>query len=87
MLLELAEFHAPASPAEPLGMVFVETLRKVLDLRPDNVQALFFLGMDAYRRDDRLSARRYWEKLEVLPADAPVAAEIRRRVESLGAVR
>jgi cytochrome c-type biogenesis protein CcmH len=88
VLLELAEFHAPASPAEPLGMVFVETLRKVLDLRPDNVQALFFLGMDAYRRDDRLSARRYWEKLlEVLPADAPVAAEIRRRVESLGAVR
>jgi len=88
VLLELAEFHAPASPSEPLGQVFVETLRKVLDLRPDNVQALFFLGMDAYRRDDRLSARRYWEKLlAVLPADAPVAAEIRRRLESLGAVR
>ena len=88
VLLELADLHAPASPAEPLGAFFLETLRRVLALRPDHAQALFFLGMDAYRRDDRLSARRYWEKLlTVLPADAPVAADIRRRVESLGAVR
>jgi cytochrome c-type biogenesis protein CcmH len=88
VLLELAELHAPAAPAEALSPIFLETLRRVLKLRPDNVQALFFLGIDAYRRDDRLSAHEYWEKLlAVLPADAPVAADLRRRIESLGAAR
>jgi cytochrome c-type biogenesis protein CcmH len=86
ILLELADLHAPASPADTLSPMFLETLRRVVDLRPNHAQGLFFLGMDASRRGDRLSARRYWEKLlAVLPADAPVATDIRRRLESLGA--
>jgi hypothetical protein len=33
-----------------------------------------------------LSARHYWDKLlTVLPADAPVATDIKRRLDSLGA--
>lgn len=85
VLLELADLHAPASPADPLSPMFVETLRRVVSLDPRHVQALFFLGMDAFRRDDRPTARRYWEALlTVLPADAPVAADIRRRLGALG---
>lgn len=86
ILLELADFHAPASPADALSPMFLEILRRVVALRPGHVQSLFFLGMDASQRGDRLSARRYWEKLlTVLPADAPVTADIKRRLESLGA--
>jgi cytochrome c-type biogenesis protein CcmH len=88
VLLELADLHAPAAPADPLSPMFVETLRRVVALDPRHVQALFFLGMDAFRREDRPVARRHWEALlAVLPPEAPVAADIRRRLETLGAAR
>jgi cytochrome c-type biogenesis protein CcmH len=88
VLLELADLHAPASPADPLTPMFIETLRRVIVLDPRHVQSLFFLGMDAFRREDRPSAKRHWEALlTVLPPDAPVAADIRRRLETLGAAR
>ena len=86
ILLELADLHAPASPADALSPMFLETLRRVVALQPGHVQSLFFLGMDASQRGDRLSARHYWEKLRaVLPAGAPVATDIKRRLDSLGA--
>lgn len=88
VLLELADLHAPASPADPLTPMFIETLHRVIALDPRHVQSLFFLGMDAFRREDRPSAKRHWEALlTVLPPDAPVAADIRRRLETLGAAR
>lgn len=88
VLLELADLHAPASPADPLTPMFVETLRRVVVLDPRHVQALFFLGMDAFRREDRPAARQHWDALlRVLPPEAPVAADIRRRLETLGAAR
>ena len=84
VLGELAELHAPAGPAEALSEAFLGTLRRILERRPDDVQALFFLGLDGARRGDAPAARGHWERLlAVLPAGAPVAAEIKRELDAI----
>ncbi|MFM8680146.1 MAG: c-type cytochrome biogenesis protein CcmI [Alphaproteobacteria bacterium] len=84
VLGELAELHAPAGPADPLSEAFLNTLRRILARRPDDVQALFFLGLDGARRGDAAAARGHWERLlAVLPPGAPVAAEIKREVDAI----
>ena len=60
----------------------------MLALRPDHVQALFFLGLDGARRGDAAAARGNWEKLlSVLPPGAPLAAEIKRELDAMPAGR
>jgi len=68
--------------------IYLDTLRQLLALRPDEPRALFFLGLDAMRRADRETARGHWQRLLAgLPADAPLAREIRRRLEDPAATR
>jgi cytochrome c-type biogenesis protein CcmH len=84
VLSELAELHAPAGPTDALSEAFLNALRRILALRPDDVRALFFLGLDGARRGDGAVARGNWEKLlAVLPPGAPVAAEIKRQLDAL----
>lgn len=88
VLAELAELHAPGGPSEPLSEAFLGTLRRILALRPDDVQALFFLGLDGARRGDAAAARGNWERLlAVLPPGAPVAAEIKRELDAIPPAR
>jgi cytochrome c-type biogenesis protein CcmH len=84
VLTELAELHAPASPSDALSEAFLNALRGILTLRPDDVRALFFLGLDGARHGDEVVARGNWERLlAVLPPGAPVAAEIKRQLDAL----
>lgn len=84
VLAEFAELHAPMSAEEPMSAIFVATLERLQRLKPDHVQALFFLGLNATRGGDNDTARGYWERLlKALPPDAPVAAELRQRIEQL----
>jgi len=84
VLGELAELHAPAGPADALSEAVLNALRRILALRPDDVQALFFLGLDGARRGDAPAARGHWERLlAVLPPGAPVAAEIKRELDAI----
>jgi cytochrome c-type biogenesis protein CcmH len=88
VLAELADLHAPASADEALSPIYLDTLRRLLALRPDEPRALFFLGLDAMRRADRETARGHWQRLlAALPADAPLAREIRRRLDDAAATR
>ncbi len=84
VLGELAELHAPTGPADALSEAFLNALRRILARRPDDVQALFFLGLDGARRGDAPAARGHWERLlAVLPPGAPVAAEIKRELDAI----
>jgi cytochrome c-type biogenesis protein CcmH len=84
VLGELAELHAPAGPADALSEAFLNALRQILARRPDDVQALFFLGLDGARRGDAPAARGHWQRLlAVLPPGAPVAAEIKRELDAI----
>jgi len=84
VLGELAELHAPSGPADAMSEAFLNALRRILALRPDDVQALFFLGLDGARRGDGAVSRGNWERLlAVLPPGAPVAAEIKRQLDAL----
>ncbi|MBL8702133.1 MAG: c-type cytochrome biogenesis protein CcmI [Alphaproteobacteria bacterium] len=84
VLGEFAELNAPTSTEEPMSAVFIATLERLQAIKPDHVQALFFLGLNAMRTGDIEAARTYWERvLKALPADAPIAAELRQRIDAL----
>jgi cytochrome c-type biogenesis protein CcmH len=84
VLGEFVELHAPMSPEAEMSPIFLATLRRMLELKSDHVQALFFLGLHGFRSGDRAAARGYWERLlKLLPADTQAALELRRRLEQL----
>jgi cytochrome c-type biogenesis protein CcmH len=64
----------------------VAQLRKVLELDPDNAQALFHLGRAAAAQGDASGAARHWRRLLAqLPADSPERAAIERLLQNLEA--
>ncbi len=84
VLGEFVELHAPSGPESEMTPIFLATLRRMLDLKSDHVQALFFLGLQGFRSGDQAAARGYWERLlKILPADTQAAQELRRRVDQL----
>ena len=84
VLGEFVELHAPTSPDADMSPIFLATLRRMLELKADHVQALFFLGLQSLRSGDGPTARGYWERLlKLLPPDTPAAQELRRRVDQL----
>lgn len=84
VLTEVADLHAPAGPEAELSPVLLDTLRRLLELQPDHVQALFFLGLQAVREKDPATARGLWERLlKVIPAESGAAAAIRQQLEAM----
>ncbi len=82
VLGEFVELHAPMGPEAELSPIFLATLRRILELKSDHVQALFFLGLQGFRTGDIAAARGFWERLlKVLPADTQAAQELRRRLD------
>lgn len=82
--LALGQLLAPEQNDGTAGAEFLTVMRRVLDLRPDNPQALYYLGQQAANEGDVATARRHWQKLiETLPANAPERPEVQRRLDAL----
>lgn len=82
--LDLARLLAPANDAESAGAEFLAAMAKVLELTPDNPQALYYLGQQAANDGDKVRARKLWQQLlNRIPADAPQRPELQKRLDSL----
>lgn len=84
VLTEVADLHAPAGPEAELSPVLLDALRRLLELQPDHVQALFFLGLQAVRDKDPATARGLWERLlKVIPPESGAAVAIRQQLDAM----
>jgi cytochrome c-type biogenesis protein CcmH len=84
VLAEYAELLLPPSAEHALPAELVDVLRRIVALRPDHVQSLFFLGFAAARERRIDEAAGYWNRLlAILPADSPLSIELKRRLAEL----
>ncbi len=80
----MADLHAPSGPEAELSPVLLDALQRLLELQPDHVQALFFLGLQAVRDKDPATARRLWERLlEIIPPESGAAVAIREQLAAM----
>lgn len=82
--LDLSRLTAPDDAQTQGSAEFLDAMAKVLDLAPDNPQALYYLGQQAANEGKNDRARELWTRLlKQLPADAPQRPELQRRMDSL----
>jgi cytochrome c-type biogenesis protein CcmH len=81
-----AALLALGAPDQPPSSDTVDQLRQVLELDPDNPEALFHLGRAAAVQGDAAGAAAHWRRLlDQLPAGTPERAAIERLLQDLGA--
>ncbi len=69
---------------DTLPAAFVEAMRKVLVLAPDNTLGLWYVGLAEARAGNSEIAGVLWRGLlDRLPADAPERAQLEKRIEAL----
>ena len=79
-----AALFPPGTPETEMPADFMDIMRRLHALDQDHPQALFFLGHDAAKKGDSVTARRFWGQLRALaPADSPLREQIDRRIEAL----
>lgn len=84
--MSLAEVQKAAAPNEDAPKDYVATMEKVLRLDGENVQALYYVGLDKARSGQMAQARALWKKaLTLIQQDDPLAGSIRARLKSLPA--
>lgn len=82
--LELSRLTAPDDAQTTGSAEFIGAMVRVLDLAPDNPQALYYLGQQAANEGKKDRARELWGRLmKQLPADAPQRPEMQRRLDAL----
>lgn len=82
--LDLSRLTAPDDAQTQGSAEFLDAMARVLDLAPDNPQALYYLGQQAANEGKNDRARDLWARLlKQLPADAPQRPELQRRMDSL----
>lgn len=82
--LDLSRLTAPDDAQTQGSAEFLGAMTKVLELAPDNPQALYYLGQQAANEGKNDRARDLWARLlKQLPADAPQRPELQRRMDSL----
>lgn len=82
--LDLSRLTAPDDAQTQGSAEFLDAMARVLDLAPDNPQALYYLGQQAANEGKTERARDLWARLlKQLPADAPQRPELQRRMDSL----
>mgnify|MGYP000853808291 CR=1 FL=1 len=82
--LDLSRLTAPDNVQTQGSAEFLAAMDKVLELAPDNPQALYYLGQQAANEGKNDRARDLWGRLlKQLPADAPQRPELQRRMDSL----
>jgi cytochrome c-type biogenesis protein CcmH len=82
--LDLSRLTAPDDEQTQGSAEFLAAMGTVLNLAPDNPQALYYLGQQAANEGKADRARELWSRLlKQLPADAPQRPELQRRMDSL----
>lgn len=82
--LDLSRLTAPDDAETQGSPEFLSAMEKVLELAPENPQALYYLGQQAANEGRKDQARDLWGRLlKQLPGDAPQRPELQRRMDSL----
>lgn len=82
--LDLSRLTAPDDADTTGSAEFLGAMTKVLELSPDNLQALYYLGQQAANEGKADRARALWGRLlKLLPADTPQRPELQRRLDAL----
>ncbi|OYQ35243.1 c-type cytochrome biogenesis protein CcmI [Niveispirillum lacus] len=82
--LDLSRLTAPDDEQTQGSPEFLAAMGTVLNLAPDNPQALYYLGQQAANEGKIDRARELWGRLlKQLPADAPQRPELQRRMDNL----
>lgn len=77
VVAEYASFLYNADPQNTSGQVF-GLFTRLLELDPENLDAMWFLGFAAHQKGDYRKALGYWDRLlKALPADSPEAEHMR----------
>ena len=77
LVAEYAAFLYESDPHNTTGQVF-SLYSRLLELDPENRDAMWFLGFAAYQTGDHKKALGYWDRLlKALPADSPEAEHMR----------
>lgn len=84
--LALAEAQLSRVPeGAPLPADFVETMRAVQGIAPDNIDALYFVGLAEAQAGRPEQARELWTRvMNLLPPDAPGRGELQAQIDALG---
>jgi cytochrome c-type biogenesis protein CcmH len=78
--------HLMDKAPEPFPAGFAEIVDRIRRLDPESGFGLFYGGALAEAAGDKATARALWEKLLArVPADSPEQAELKRRLDALGA--
>jgi cytochrome c-type biogenesis protein CcmH/NrfG len=84
VLAEYAQTLLPERPEDIFSDELVATLRRIHAIDSSHATARFFLGVVESRAGNAAAARAMWEPLLArLPQDSELAAELRKRIESL----
>jgi cytochrome c-type biogenesis protein CcmH len=74
-----------ADPKKPLPEPFLDSMRKVAELDPDNTEALWYLGLAAAQRQDKEGAAARWRQLlGLLPPGSEDAKLVQRALDAIG---
>lgn len=66
----------------------VALMIQVEKIEPDNIEALWFLGLDAYRRQDLDAAKSYFDRaMNAFPADSPERASLQAEIDRMFATQ
>lgn len=89
VLADYARSFAPdLAEGRPLPPPFVEAMRRILALNPDDADAMWFVGLIELEAGNRARALELWERLHArLPADSEQARMVRERIERERAAR
>lgn len=75
-----------AGPGNDTPDAFVSTMRKILQIDPSNIPALYYVGIAEQKSGNPSKAREMWTRaLNVAQADDPLANEIRARLNAFAA--
>ena len=78
--------QATAPENAPMTPAAVEIYRKAVAIDPDQMQALWFLGLAAQQAGRKDEAIADWQRLyKQLPPNSPEAAEVKKQLAALGA--
>jgi cytochrome c-type biogenesis protein CcmH len=73
-----------ADPKKPLPEAFLDDMRKVAALDPNNTEALWYLGLAAAQRQDKESAAAQWRQLlALLPPGSEDAKLVQRALDAI----
>ncbi|MDO8605540.1 MAG: c-type cytochrome biogenesis protein CcmI [Phaeospirillum sp.] len=78
-ILLLDEAEGETLPPDVVGL-----MGEVLAIDPGQPDALYFLGLDAAAKGDKIQARKLWTRLlDKLPADSPARGQVQQQLDGL----